>query len=58
MTREERQEFIERMEEFGDEWEDDDVERIYGDMPLEDALESRMGDMNSFANIIGTILNR
>ena len=50
--------FIERMEEIGDLWEPEDVERVYGDRSLEDALDDRMADMSAFASIIGTILNR
>ena len=45
MTKEERQYFIDRMEEIGDEWEDDDVKRVYGKMSLQDALDDRMKDM-------------
>ena len=50
--------FIERMEEIGDVWEPEDVERVYGAQTLEDALEDRMGDMMAFGNIISTIINR
>ena len=50
--------FIERMEEIGDVWEPEDVERVYGNRTLEDALEDRMGDMMAFGNIIATIINR
>ncbi len=57
MTKEERQYFIERMEEFGDVWEDADVKRVYGRKSLQDALDERIGVMNAFASIIGTILN-
>lgn len=57
MTKDERQYFIDRMEEIGDVWEDEDVERVYGHMSLEDALKDRGGDIQTFANIIGTILN-
>lgn len=49
--------FIERMEEIGDVWEEADVERVYGDRSLEEALEDRMGDMMAFGNIIGTVIN-
>ena len=58
MNKQEIREFIDRMEEIGDVWDEADVKRVYGDKSLEEALEDRMGDMNSFANIIGTILNR
>lgn len=50
--------FIERMEEIGDIWEKDDVKRVYGDKSLEEALNDRMADMNTFGNIIATVLNR
>ena len=49
--------FIERMEEMGDVWEPEDVERVYGHMSLDEALEKRMSDMGAFGNIINTILN-
>lgn len=58
MTNLEIEIFIEKMEEFGDVWEVADVKRVYGDRSLEDALHDRMGDMQAFANIIDTILNR
>lgn len=50
--------FIERMEEIGDMWEPEDVERVYGDRTLDEALADRMNDMSMFASIIDTILNR
>ena len=52
------QTFIERMEELGDVWEKEDVERVYGDKSLDQALSDRMGDLNTFGNIIATVLNR
>lgn len=58
MTKQERGEFIERMEEFGDIWEDKDVKRVYGDWGLEDALNDRMTAMQYFANIMNAIINR
>ena len=57
MTKEERQYFIDRMEEIGDEWEDDDVKRVYGKMSLQDALDDRMKDMQIFGNIVDAIIN-
>lgn len=57
MTEQDRQRFIEQMEEIGDIWEDADVERVYGGQSLEDALNDRLSDMNIFGNIIGSILN-
>ena len=58
MTKIEIDSFIERMEEIGDIWEPEDVERVYGNQSLEDAIEDRMGDMMAFGNIMATILNR
>ena len=45
------------MEEIGDEWEDDDVKRVYGKMSLQDALDDRMKDMQFFGNIVDAIIN-
>ena len=58
MTKMEINEFIERMEEIGDVWEPEDVERVYGDGSLMDALSDRMSDMQQFANIIDMVINR
>ena len=58
MTKDEIQIFIEEMADFGDDWEPEDVERVYGDKSLEEALDARRGDMSILANILGTILNR
>ena len=57
MTKLEIATFIERMEEIGDVWEEADVERVYGDRSLEEALEDRMGDMMAFGSIISTVIN-
>lgn len=58
MTSTEISTFIERMEEIGDIWEEEDVRRrVYGDWSLEDALQDRMGDMFAFGSIIDTVLN-
>ena len=57
MTKIEIETFIERMEEIGDVWEEADVERVYGDRSLEEALEDRMGDMMAFGSIISTVIN-
>lgn len=58
MTKQEREEFIEKMEEFGDVWEDKDVKRVYGDWDLQDALNDRMTHMMYFGNIMNAIINR
>ncbi len=48
--------FIEEMEPIGDVWEPEDVERVYGDYSLEDALASRKQDLGQFFGIIGLIM--
>lgn len=58
MKKDEINEFIEEMEEIGDVWEPEDVERVYGDTSLEEALGERRSELGSFFNIIGNILNR
>lgn len=57
MTKAEIEVFIERMEEIGDIWKAEDVERVYGNRTLDEALKDRMGDIYAFGNIIGTVLN-
>ena len=57
MNRQEIDEFIEKMEEIGDEWDPEDVERVYGDDSLQDALDDRMGDMMQLGNVLGTVYN-
>ena len=50
--------FIDAMEDFGDQWEPEDVERVYGDKTLEEALDVRRHDLLWLGGIIGTLLNR
>lgn len=57
MTKQEIHEFIERMEEIGDIWEEEDVERVYGTMSLESALHDRHTSVSLFFNIIGNVIN-
>jgi hypothetical protein len=58
MTKQEIQEFIDTMEEIGDVWEADDVERVYGSMSLEDALKDRQSSVSAFFDIVAKVLNR
>ena len=50
--------FIERMDEEGDIWEHEDVERVYGDISLEEALQDRMNELHWFADILDKVINR
>lgn len=58
MNKSEVNEFIERMEELGDAWEPEDVMRVFGDESLEDAIQKRLAQLDTFGGILGTILNR
>lgn len=54
--------FIDEMSSFGDEWSEDQVEDCYGDMSLDEALESRRSEVGLFLSSLGTavscVLNR
>ena len=50
--------FIEEIEEIGDMWNPEDVERVYGDCSLEEAIEDRKSSLGKFFDIIGTVINR
>lgn len=52
MTKQEIQEFIERMQEAGDDWTEEQVMRTYGDMTLEDALATRYHELELMADIL------
>lgn len=58
MTKQEIQEFIEQMESIGDNWAEEDVERVYDSRSLEDALSDRRAALDTFFNIIGTVINK
>lgn len=49
--------FIEEMESIGDEWEPEDVERVYGNSTLDEALSDRKSALGSFFDIIGKVIN-
>ena len=53
MTKTEIKTFIETMEQLGDEWTPDQVQEIYGDKTLDEALSSRKKQVSSFLNVIG-----
>ena len=45
-------------QEIGDDWEEEDVKRVYGDYTFEDALTDRMNDIHMYADIVGKVINR
>ena len=50
--------FIEEMEAIGDEWTPEQVEDVYGDSTLDEALADRKSALNTFFDIIGKVINR
>ena len=58
MNKTEINEFIEKMSEVGDVWEEEEVKRVYNDYSLQDALDDRLESISMFANIIETVINR
>lgn len=50
--------FIEEMEEIGDVWTPEEVEDVYGNSSLEEALADRKSSMGMFFDIIGKVINR
>ena len=50
--------FIEEMEAIGDEWTPEQVEDVYGDSSLEEALDDRYATIGTFFDIIGKVINR
>lgn len=50
--------FIEEMEEIGDEWTPEQVENVYGNSTLKEALADRKAAVGISLNIIGKVINR
>lgn len=50
--------FIEEMEAIGDKWTPEQVEDVYGDSTLDEALEDRKSSLNMFFGNIKKIINR
>ena len=49
--------FIEEMESIGDEWTPEQVEDVYGDSSLEEALADRKASLGKLFEIIGKVIN-
>ena len=58
MNKQEISIFIEEMEEIGDIWTSEEVERVYGNSTLREALADRKSSLNTFFDIIGKFINR
>lgn len=50
--------FIEEMESIGDEWTPEQVEDVYGECTLDEALADRKSSLGTFFDIIGKVINR
>lgn len=50
--------FIEEMEAIGDEWTSEQVEDVYGDSSLDEAMAGRKASLGTFFDIIGKVINR
>lgn len=49
--------FIEEMESIGDEWTPEQVEDVYGDLSLDEALADRKSSVGTFFDIIHKVIN-
>lgn len=58
MKKRDVEEFIEEMESIGDDWTPEQVEDVYEDYTLEDALTDRKKSLGSFFDIVGKVINR
>ena len=47
--------FIETMENFGDEWTEEQVKDVYGGDSLKDALDDRMKSVSMMNDILGKV---
>ena len=57
MTKVEINTFIETMEEFGDIWTADQVEEVYGNSTLKEAIADRKSSLEKMADLIGKVIN-
>ena len=57
MKRHEIDIFIEEMETIGDIWTPEQVEDVYGDSALNEAIADRKSSIGTFFDIIGKVIN-
>ncbi len=50
--------FIAKMKTIGDEWTPEQVEEVYGDSSLDEALADRATSLGMFFDIIEKVINR
>lgn len=57
MKKQDVAEFVEEMEAIGDVWTPEQVEDVYGNSTLDEALADRKSTLGSFFDIIGKVIN-
>lgn len=58
MNKKEVNQFIKEMQKIGDEWTPEQVESVYGEDSLADAINDRKGSLDIFFDIIGKVINK
>ena len=58
MTKDDIMTFIKEMGSIGDDWTEDQVEKVYVNSSLDDALSDRKAAVGTFFDIIGKVINR
>ena len=58
MKKQEINEFIEKMEEVGDVWTEEQVNDVYGDSSFEDALADRQYGLDHMSDIISKVIDK
>ena len=58
MTKAEINIFIDEMEDIGDDWTPEQVEDVYGNSTLEEALEDRRASLGMYFDIMEKVINR
>ena len=57
MTKKEVRIFVNEMSKIGDDWTEEQVEDVYGDCSLEDAIANRKASLDLFFDGIAQIIN-
>lgn len=58
MNKQEINEFIEKMEEVGDVWTEEQVNDVYGDSSFEETLADRQSSLDHMSDIISKVIDK
>ncbi|MBO5667294.1 MAG: hypothetical protein J6S45_07590 [Firmicutes bacterium] len=58
MTKSELYEFVDTMNQMGDDWDVGQADAVYGNWSLEDAINDRTQNMDMFGDPIDSLINR